>query len=178
MLRSREISWEEIFFLAKNHALILDKNTPTLNDFLPPSLFSYKNYCFFFRVDVVNLNSTTSKCLLCHHILPVMTDAISKVCDISKGFHNKYRIHRVVLSFDFQCKVVSSWTFWTFPSFRHFWRETSFEGQWIFLEMNSWTLAQIGSKMLYSLTARIQKKALLLAFWNPILTSLEYYVRC
>ena len=140
--------------------------------------FPKKTIVFFFRVDVVNLNSTTSKCLLCRHILPVKTDAISKVCDISKGFHNKYRIHRVVLSFDFQCKVVSSWTFWTFPSFRHFWRETSFEGQWIFLEMNSWTLAQIGSKMLYSLTARIQKKTLLLAFWNPILTSLEYYVRC
>ena len=160
MLRSREISWEEIFFLAKNHALILNKTTPAQNDFVPPSAavyFAKKTTISFYRIDVVNLNSTTSKCLLCHHILPVMTDAISKVCDISKGFHNKYRIHthRVVLSFDFQCKVVSSWTFWTFPSFRHFWRETSFEGQWIFLEMSIWTLAQIGSKMLYSLAAKI-----------------------
>ena len=85
------------FFLAKNHALILNKTIHLHKMILyHPARLSIllKNYYIsFYRIDVVNLNSTTSKCLLCRHILPVMTDAISKVCDISKGFHNKYRIH-------------------------------------------------------------------------------------
>ena len=50
----------------------------------PPSGKTLKS--IFYTIDVVNLNSTTSKCLLLRHI-PVKTDAISKVCDISKGFH-------------------------------------------------------------------------------------------